>query len=75
MFKKFLKNYNTTVDSPVIQELDRVKYVCIDTLDLLKDIIYTVEKKDAKTLDVNIVSLKFDGIITQVNVYYTIEVE
>ena len=75
MFKKFLKNYNTTVDSPVIQELDRVKYVCIDTLDLLKDIIYTVEKKDAKTLDVNIVSLKFDGIITHVNVYYTIEVE
>ncbi len=58
----------------VIQELDRVKYVCIDTLDLLKDIIYTVEKKDAKTLDVNIVSLKFDGIITHVNVYYTIEV-
>ncbi len=73
---KFLgdRNRNPT-HNEVIQELDRVKYNCIDTLDLLKDIIYTVEKEDAETVGVNIVSMNFDGIITRINVYYTIKVE
>ena len=73
---KFLGDRNRTPShDEVIQELDRVKYTCIDTMDLLKDIIYSVEKEDEKTVGVIIDSLKFDGIITRVNVYYTIEVE
>lgn len=73
---QFLGDRNRTpTHDEVIQELDRVKYKCIDTMDLLKDIIYTVEKKDAQTLDINIISMKFDGIITRINVYYSIEVE
>ena len=67
------RNRNPTHEE-VIQELDRVKYKCIDTMDLLKDITYTVEKADAKTLDVTIVSMDFDGVITKINVYYTINV-
>ncbi len=57
------------------QELDRVKERCVNTLDLLKDIEYTVEKKSPKCVDVNITRLLFDGIITEINVYITIEVE
>jgi len=59
----------------VIQELDRVKYKCIDTMDLLKDIVYDVEKVSAKCVDVTITKLLFDGIITKMHVYYSIEVE
>ena len=68
------RNRKPTHDE-IIQELDRVKYNCIDTMDLLKDIIYTVEKEDAETVGVTIKSMNFDGIITRINVYYTIEVE
>jgi len=73
---KFLgdRNRNPTHNA-VIQELDRVKYKCIDTMDLLKDIVYTVEKLDAKTVKVTIVSMNFDGIITRIYVSYTIKVE
>ena len=59
----------------IIQELDRVKYNCIDSLDLLKDINYTVEKVDSKTVKIDDLKLVFDGIITRINVYYYIEVE
>ena len=59
----------------VIQELDRVKYKCIDSMDLLKDIVYTITKIDAETLKVRLISLTFDGIITRMEVEYTIEVE
>ncbi len=73
---KFLGDRNRSPTyNEVIQELDRVKYKCIDTLDLLNDIIYTVEKRDAQTVDVNIISMRFDGIITRINVFYTIEVQ
>lgn len=57
------------------QELDRVKYKCIDSLDLLEDIQFNIEKVDANTVDVNITSMTFAGIITKINVYYSIEVE
>lgn len=73
---QFLGDRNRTpTHEQVIQELDRVKYKCIDTMDLLKDIIYSVEKINAKTVGVNITSLKFDDIIIHVKVNYTIEVE
>ena len=57
------------------QELDRVKDKCVNTLDLLSDIVYSVEKKSAKCVDVYIEKLLFDGIITDIDVYVTIEVE
>lgn len=59
----------------VIQELDRVKYKCINTMDLLKDIVYDVDKVSSNCVEVTIHKLLFDGIITKIKVYYSIEVE
>ena len=57
------------------QEVDRVKERCVKTLDLLEDIEYTVEKKSTSCVDINITKLLFAGIITEIDVYITIEVE
>jgi hypothetical protein len=73
---QFLGNRNRTPTyNQIIQELDRVEYKCVNTMDLLQDIEYNVEKKDASTVDVNITKLVYDGIITKINVYYSIEVQ
>lgn len=61
--------------SEVEQELSRIKKLCVDTLDLLTDIEYNVVKKSPNCVDVNITKLLFDGVITHINVYFTIEVE
>jgi len=59
----------------VEQELDRVKNVCVKTLDLLEDIQFYITKKDAKCVDVHITKLLFAGIITEIDAYFTIEVQ
>jgi hypothetical protein len=56
-------------------ELSNVKSECVDSLDLLEDIQYTVTKKDAQCVDIYIDSLVFAGIITQIDVYVRVEVE
>ena len=63
------KTYNE-----IIQELDRVKYNCIDELDLLKDLSFTVEKVNPKKVKIDNLKLVFDGIITTIDVYYYVEV-
>ena len=55
--------------------LETVRRICVEELHLLKDIIYTVEKVSSDCIEIYIDSMKFDGIITKINVYYTIEVE
>lgn len=57
------------------QELFRVKNQCVNVLDLLKDIEYHVEKKTASCVDVHITKLLFDGLITTIDVYVSLEVE
>ena len=57
------------------QELDRVKDMCVNTLDLLEDISYKIVKKNANCVDVYIDSLLFAGIITHIDVYVRLEVE
>jgi hypothetical protein len=56
-------------------EVDRVKNECINVYDIVKDIEYSVEKKSADTVDIHITKLVFDGIITEIDVYVTVEVE
>jgi len=68
------RNRNPTLNE-IKQEVDRVKMECVKTLDLLKDIEFTVEKKSAKCVDIIIQRLLFDGLITEINVYVTVEVE
>ena len=68
------RNREATLNE-IKQEVDRVKILCVKTLDLLKDVEYTVEKKDVNTVEINIYKLLFDGLITEINVYVTVEVE
>jgi len=67
------RNRQATLDE-IKQELSRVKMMCVDTLDLLEDIEYTVEKKNANCVDIYIDSLVFAGIITEIDVYVKVEV-
>ena len=73
---QFLGNRNRKASlNEIKQEVDRVKDRCVNTLDLLEDIEYDVIKKNAKCVDINITKLLFDDIITEIDVYITIEVE
>ena len=68
------RNREATLNE-IRQELDRVKHMCVETLDLLEDINYSVEKKSPNCVDIYIDSLLFAGIITEIDVYVRIEVE
>ena len=68
------KNRQATLNE-IEQELDRVKDSCVNSLQLLEDIEFHVEKKNANCVDINITRLLFAGIITEINVYITVEVE
>jgi hypothetical protein len=68
------RNRETTLNA-IKQEVDRVKYECVNVLDLLKDIEFTVEKKSVDCVDIHIQKLLFDGIITEIDVYVTVVVE
>ena len=67
------RNREATLNE-IKQELDRVKNMCVNTLDLLEDIQFTVEKKSTNCVDVYIDSLVFAGIITEIDVYVRVEV-
>lgn len=68
------RNRNKT-HSEIEQELNRVKNKCVNVLDLLEDINFTVQKKDANCVDIYIDSLVFAGIITRIDVYVKLEVQ
>ena len=72
----FLGERNRTATySEIQQEIDRVKNRCVKSLDLLADIEYHLVKKSTKCVDINITKLLFDDIITEIDVYITIEVQ
>ena len=72
----FLGERNNELTLSLIKfEVERIKNECVDTLDLLKDIEYIVTKKNATCAEIHISKLLFDGIITEINVYVTVEVE
>lgn len=68
------RNREATLNE-IKQELDRVKDMCVNVLDLLEDINYTVEKESPNCVGITIDSLLFAGIITRINVYVRVEVE
>lgn len=68
------RNRKVTHDA-VMQELARVKDVCVNQLDLCADISYTVKKESSKCLGIYLDSIKFDDIITKIKVYVRVEVE
>ena len=72
----FLGNRNRELTlSDIKFEVERVKNECVNTLDICKDIEYSVEKKNSDTVDIHIQKLLFDGLITEIDVYVTVEVE
>jgi len=69
------RNREATLDE-IKQELATVKTNCVNTLDLLLDINYTVQKgATPNCVDIYIDSLVFAGVITKIDVYVKVEVE
>ena len=68
------RNRQATIEE-IGHELAGVKDTCVDSLDLLEDINYTIEKETDSCVGVTIDSLLFAGIITRINVYVRLEVE
>ena len=68
------RNREATLNE-IKQEIERVKDICVNTLDLLEDINYRIVKKDANCVDIYIDSLLFAGIITEIDMYVRIEVQ
>lgn len=66
---------NEATLNAIKQELDKVKDQCVNVLNLLEDINYTVEKESATCVGITIDSLLFAGIITRIDAYFRIEVE
>ena len=68
------RNREATLEE-IRHEVMRVKELCVKGLDLLRDIEFEVIKKSANKADIHITKLLFDGIITEIDVYVTVEVE
>lgn len=72
----FLGERNNNVSLEAIeQRLARVRHDCVDTLGLVRDIRYSVEKVDRDTVRTNIEKIIFDGVITQINANVTYDVQ
>ena len=67
-------NSETTVNG-IITLMEGVKQYCVEELGLLKDIVYHVEKTSSTTIDIIVDALVFDGVITDIDIYYSIEVQ
>ncbi len=68
------RNREATLDE-IKHEIMRVKDFCVSGLDLLRDIEFDVEKKTSNKVEIHITKLLFDGIITEIDVYVSVEVE
>ena len=63
-----------TIDE-VTQEIDRIRDYCINSLDLVNDITYTIRKAGAECVEIKLDSIKFPGVITKINMLIRVEVE
>lgn len=67
------KNNDITLDA-IEQRLARVKHECIDTLGLVEDIKYSVEKVNRDRVRANIEEIVFDGVVTEIDANVTYDV-
>lgn len=56
-------------------ECARIKNMFTETLGFIVDLEYNVEKVAPECINVNLTKIIFDGIITEINVYYTISIQ
>ena len=68
------KNNPVTLDA-IEQRLARIKHDCVDTLDLVRDIQYSVEKVNRDCVRTNIEEIIFDGVVTEINANVTYDVQ
>lgn len=55
--------------------VEKVRKECVDDLQLLEDIQYTITKVNSTTVEIALTKLIFNGVITKVKVKYSIEVQ
>ena len=67
------RNNNITLDA-IEQRLARVKHQVTEDLNLVEDVIYTVEKVDRDTVRTNIEEIVFDGVVTEIDANVTYDV-
>ena len=67
------KNNLITLDA-IEQRLARVKHECVDTLGLVEDIRYSVEKVNRDCVRTNIEEIVFDGVVTEIDANVTYDV-
>ena len=65
---------NTATLSGISMECNRLLTMFRDDLSLVENITYAVNKKNAETVDVILNTIEFAGIITEIDVFITIEV-
>ena len=68
------QNNNVTLQS-VKMECNRIKTLFVDTLRAAESIKYAVKKKSSDSIDVVLNSIVFADVITEIDVYVTIEVQ
>lgn len=66
---------NDTTIEGIENIVENVKYHCVDELALLEDIIYHIEKTSPTCIEVIIDKMVFNGIITDIKIHYSIEVQ
>lgn len=72
----YLGEINNEVTLEGVQGIvEDVRHECVDVLELLKDIVYTVTEVSAKRVRVDLEQLIFDDVITDIDIYYSIEVQ
>ena len=55
--------------------VENIREECVNTLGLLEDIIYHVNKVSAECVDIVIDKMVFNGVITEIDIHYSIEVQ
>ena len=66
---------NTTTLTNIMGECARIKDLYVSQLGYAKDIDYFVEKSSADRVTVNLNKIVYDGVITEIFVNFTVEVE
>lgn len=67
------KNDAITLDA-IEQRLASVKHECVETLGLVEDIVYNVEKVNRDCVRANIEEIVFDGVVTEIDANVTYDV-
>lgn len=73
--RPFLGEHNNTITSDAIKmECNRLHVKFRDTLGAVENINYAVEKVDSQTVNVILNSIEFSDVITEIDVFVTVEV-